>query len=220
MGGDAGALMAVMAVILEYNPDLSVEEAIGIAQAILKAYQEAGLRFHIHTDTHAQEENGIGCGHVKTIVSTLQEEGYSSQAEILADVYNYLLTQARKVGSPVKTSVLKGDHQEKAVIELKDPSLTLPRNVQVITEEGDRRSIQAFVNNPEAAKQVLIFQAAVAYRHLDQSGKLPPELTPDAFFNLVWTKYNNQATQTTQALAKGRPTISLYDSTITRKEKD
>ncbi len=117
--------------------------AIELTDLVVDAVLETQGTFHLHTDSHADDDGKVtGCGHVFGM-STGEFEGYGLDKEEVIKVVEHLQKRAKNEDNIVE-KVLEGGHGEFAVFVVQGESHTL----QHLLEDGR----QAFVLDPGRAK--------------------------------------------------------------------
>lgn len=131
-GADVGTIAALFATANTFGFQIDLQKTWDILVEIVGGVKN--LRFH--TDDHA--EKGIlmgGCGHMKSIINTPDEFGLTPEQ---ADFIVKHAEVAKANGA--QEVVLRGEHQEGAVVLVKGPYGIYPQS----NDEAGKRNIQIF----------------------------------------------------------------------------
>ncbi len=112
-GADLGAAMLLL------EQGMSAEQA---ASLMLEFLGEKGYVFNFHSDTHHEEEGKgvIGCGHANA--SFENNDYYNFDKNEVEKLIRFFKDESRKGNPNVKEDILVGDHHERAILIIEDPS--------------------------------------------------------------------------------------------------
>lgn len=186
-GEDYGIMLAIKGALGEQGVDDAK-----LVDSYLKAVKpERGEnpKLFIHTDTHAQESGGIGCGHAK--LSQGNEGGYIVEGNEAASLYQAILERPE-----VDIQVMEGDHNENGVLLIYSEKDQDGKRFSVNSMDTDRKS-SYFVVDMEGIK--------------DHFNTIVPKISEDLGLELssddAMSAYEKQQGESAQRLAfsKGIP---------------
>lgn len=134
-GADPGELALVLATGNAYGFEVDLDLAY---QSLLNVIQGVE-NFHIHTDTHERKgEIGAGCGHLRQIKT--DPKAYNLEDQQIEELFNKL-KEVKEKGA--KEVLLKGEHMEGAILQIKGNYGVYPQSA-FVSAEG-RLGVQVFV---------------------------------------------------------------------------
>lgn len=108
-GGDEGLLFAIEGALNKQSIEIKPTELVARLSSALKSVRGEGSIMGVHTDTHAEELGGIGCGHVGKAVKGEARHEYIAPEDVTELHDEVLAGEHEKV-------VLDGEHVEQAVL--------------------------------------------------------------------------------------------------------
>lgn len=145
-GADGGDVMAAFGAINLLGKNLPNEKVL---DAVLAAVGGPG-KFCFHTDEHSEHDNagtGMGCGHMKK--AKLEPDAYGLKQEQIDFLFDQL---PKLVESKAHQEVLKGDHEETAVVVV----------------ESDEYSLKPLLRTESGVEEVFVYQKTLHEQQLDQ----------------------------------------------------
>ena len=134
-GADAGQLSLIFATANIYGFEVDKEKSFKVVIDIVEGIEN----INFHSDHHGDPKiPASGCGHIKQ--QNLDPEAYGLGNDQM-DFIKTVLTKAKKKGA--KETVLEGEHQEGAVLQINGSYSVYPRHS--LDTEGGKAQVQTFI---------------------------------------------------------------------------
>lgn len=197
-GGDYGVVLAITGAMMEAEEAGGIDpgRVVGVYYDAVKPERGEDAKLFMHTDEHAQEEGGIGCGHAKLSQGENEQE-YIVPGDVAASLHQAILDRPE-----VDIQVLQGSHNEQGALLVYSEK----------DEEGNRRSVNSVGADGKGSYFVVDMDGIKDHFELVVpriAGALGIELTAEQ----VMSAYERQQSASAQVLAFSKG-LEAYKVTI------
>lgn len=208
-GADAGQLGLIFAAANSYGFEVDQEKAFKVLVDVVGGESN----FNFHTDEHGDQKiPASGCGHLKQ--QNLDPEAYNLN-EAQLNFIKKILIRVKQKGA-IET-VLEGDHQEGAVLQIQGDYSLSPQAI-IDTFEG-KSNAQVFIFQSSLTNQrnKLIAKKLIA----ESAVKLFPGCDEEYLYTALTEVTENHVFETLKRLANGLPIFEVnFDKDGTFKIKE
>lgn len=198
-GEDFGMMLAIQGALWEKGgKDVDNEKLIDTYLKAVAGVRGENPRLFSHSDTHAQKDNGIGCGHAREASNPKNEDEYIYPKDKARSLFDAILKRPE-----LDLQVLEGDHEEQAVLLVYSEK----------NSEGKRFSVNSKSKDVDDKSSYFVVDMNAIKEHFESVvPQIAAELEIDLNAEEAMKAYEVQQGESAQRLAfsKGLPAFNVH----------